>query len=258
MPWRFGRPKEMFEAPQVVLTPSSSRRRRTSVKTWWPAVAMAPIGMTSGSTTMSWAGMPKSAARWTIFLATAKRTSGSSEMPVSSLEMATTATLYFLISGRTFSSRSSSPVTELTSGRPLAVCRPASSAPGTDESMQSGVSTRVLHGVDQLRHQDRLDEVVVGVARVLPHQVGEDRAGIDVEHRRAGLGLGDGVGLDAREVVALQLLIEDLAAGRVDPLADDAEGLVEPDDDFLGRRGNDRAGHDGLPWDIKISLYRYL
>ena len=39
-----------------------------------------PMGITNGSTTMSWAGMPKSAARSTIFLATAKRTSGSSEM----------------------------------------------------------------------------------------------------------------------------------------------------------------------------------
>ena len=63
---------------------------------------MAPTGITSGSTTISCAGMPKSAARSTIFLATAKRTSGSSEMPVSSFEIATTGTLYFFTSGRTF------------------------------------------------------------------------------------------------------------------------------------------------------------
>ena len=102
----------------------------------------APMGIISGSTTMSWAGMPKSAARSTIFLATAKRISGSIEMPVSSLEMATTGTLYFLTSGRTSSSRSSSPVTEFSSGRPSQAWRPASSAPGTLESMQSGMSTR--------------------------------------------------------------------------------------------------------------------
>ena len=30
MPCRFGRPKEMLEAPQVVFTPSSSRRRSVS------------------------------------------------------------------------------------------------------------------------------------------------------------------------------------------------------------------------------------
>ena len=130
----------MLDAPQVVFTPSSSRKRRTSAKTCKPAVPIAPIGMTSGSTTMSCAGMPKSAARSTIFLATAKRTSGSSEMPVSSFEMATTGTLYFLTSGRTSSMRSSSPVTEFSSGRPSAAASPFSSAPGTELSMHSGQS----------------------------------------------------------------------------------------------------------------------
>ena len=81
MPSRFGRPKLTFDAPQVVLTPSSSRSRRTIRKTWRPAVAIAPMGMTSGSTTMSARGMPWSAARSTICLATANRTSGSSVMP---------------------------------------------------------------------------------------------------------------------------------------------------------------------------------
>ena len=53
IPWRFGRPNDTFEAPQVVFTPNSSRRRRTNVKTCWPAVAIAPIGITNGSTTIS-------------------------------------------------------------------------------------------------------------------------------------------------------------------------------------------------------------
>ena len=141
IPCRFGRPNEMFEAPQVVFTPSSSRRRRTKAKTCRPAVPIAPTGITSGSTTMSWVGMPKSAARSTIFLATENRTSGSSEIPVSSLEIATTGTLYFLTSGKTNSSRSSSPVTEFNRGRPSAAARPFSKAPGTELSIQSGVST---------------------------------------------------------------------------------------------------------------------
>lgn len=131
----------MLDAPQVVFTPSSSRNRRTSAKTCCPADAMAPTGITSGSTTMSCAGMPWSAARCTIFFATAKRTSGSGEMPVSSLEIATTGTLYFFTSGSTSSSRSSSPVTEFSRGRPSQAARPASSAAGTDESMHSGTST---------------------------------------------------------------------------------------------------------------------
>ena len=190
----------MFEAPQVVFTPSSSRSRRTSVKTCWPAVAIAPTGITSGSTTMSCAGMPKSAARSTIFFATAKRTSGSSEIPVSSFEIATTGTLYFLTSGRTSSSRSSSPVTEFRSGRPCAAASPASSAAGTELSMHSGTSTSAWIRLDQRPHQRRLDEVVVGIARVVRHLVGEDRARVHVEHHRAAGDLLQRVLLDGREV----------------------------------------------------------
>jgi len=141
MPSRFGKPKLTFDAPQVVFTFNSSRRRRTRRNTCCPAVPMAPIGMTRGSTTMSCGLMPKSAARSTIFLATAKRTSGSSEMPVSSLEMATTGTLYFAMRGRMASSFSSSPVTEFTSGRPLAVSKPIFKAEVTEESMHKGRST---------------------------------------------------------------------------------------------------------------------
>jgi len=118
-PCRLGSPKLKLEAPQVVLTFSSSRKRRIRWNTLRPAWFKAPTGMTSGSTTMSEWGMPKSAARSTIFLATWKRTSGSSEMPVSSLEMATTAAPYFFTSGSTASSRSSSPVTELSKALPL-------------------------------------------------------------------------------------------------------------------------------------------
>ena len=85
--------------------------------------------------------MPKSAALWTIFFATANRTSGSGEIPVSSLEIATTGTLYFFTNGKIRSSRSSSPVTEFSSGRPSHIDRPASSAAGTELSMHKGTST---------------------------------------------------------------------------------------------------------------------
>ena len=56
--WRLGKPKLTFDAPHVVLTLSSSRSRRISLNACWPAWPRAPIGITSGSTTMSWAGMP--------------------------------------------------------------------------------------------------------------------------------------------------------------------------------------------------------
>ena len=118
MPSRSGSPKLTFEAPQVVFTPSSSRSRPRSRNTWRPAVAIAPIGITSGSTMTSSRGIPWSAARSTIRFATANRTSGSSEIPVSSLEIATTAAPYLRTSGRTRSRRSSSPVTEFTRALP--------------------------------------------------------------------------------------------------------------------------------------------
>src|SRR3712207_8813105 len=53
--------------------------------------------------------------------------------------------------------------------------------------------------------------------------VREGDPGIDVEHLRAGLDLGDGVALDPAEVAVAHLLGEELPAGRVDPLADDQD-----------------------------------
>ena len=118
MPLRLGSPNETLDAPHVVLTPSSSWSLRTSVNTCRPAPPIAPIGITSGSTTMSCGAMPCSAAACTIFSATANRTSGSSLIPVSSFVIATTAAPCLATSGSTLSMRSSSPVTEFTNGLP--------------------------------------------------------------------------------------------------------------------------------------------
>ena len=86
MPSRFGRPKLTFEAPHVVFTPSSSRSRPRSRKTWRPAVRIAPIGMTQrvDDDVLARDAVVERRARRSCF-ATANRTSGSSEMPVSSL-----------------------------------------------------------------------------------------------------------------------------------------------------------------------------
>ena len=48
----------VIDAPQVVLTSSSLRRRRIRSRAWAPAPGIAPAGITSGSTTTSQAGMP--------------------------------------------------------------------------------------------------------------------------------------------------------------------------------------------------------
>ena len=148
-------------------------------------------------------------------LATAKRTSGSIEMPVSSLEMATTAAPYLATSGITRSSTSSSPVTELTSGLPLYTARPG---------LEGGDDRRVdrdRHVGDGLHQGDGS-----GQHRRL---VGERDAGVDVEHVCAGFDLGDRVGFDPAEVAVLHLLGQQLAAGRVDALADHDEGTLEAD-----------------------------
>ena len=103
-----------------------------------------------------------------------------------------------------------------------------------------------LDDLDQLRHQHRLDKVVVGIARILGHLAGKHCAGIDVENCRAGLDLRDRVSGDTGEITTLQFFVEDLAAGRVDAFADDAERLIKSDDDFACGRGNDGAGHYSL------------
>ena len=82
--------------------------------------------------------------------------------------------------------------------------------------------------------------------------VGQRDAGVDVEHVGAGLDLGEHVALDPAEVAGLHLLGQELAAGRVDPLADDHERAVEADDD-LARRGADRmvsvmSGRSPMSW----------
>ena len=58
IPSRFGRPKLTLLAPQVELTWSSSRSRPRIRNTWRPAVGIAPIGISSGSTMTSSRGMP--------------------------------------------------------------------------------------------------------------------------------------------------------------------------------------------------------
>ena len=73
--------------------------------------------------------------------------------------------------------------------------------------------------------------------------VGQRDAGVDVEHVGAGLDLGEHVALDAAEVAGVHLLGQQLAAGRVDALADDHERPVEADDDLAGRRADDGVGH---------------
>ena len=76
---------------------------------------------------------------------------------------------------------------------------------------------QALHDPDRLAHQRDL--------------VGQRIADVDVEHVRAAGHLLGHVDLELREVARLEQRLERLAPGRVDPLADDAERLLRPDDD---------------------------
>src|SRR5208283_820050 len=97
---------------------------------------------------------------------------------------------------------------------------------GVDDQGQVG---QFLDQRDGLRHQGGL--------------VGERRAHVHVEqHGPAGDLLLD-VDLHPGQVAVAQLQLEDLPAGRVDPLADDRERLVVTDPHRLGRRGQ-----DGVHW----------
>src|SRR5581483_11870253 len=136
---RPGRPNDVFEAPQVVLTPSSSRNSLSVSTNSVTARGSAPTGIASGSMITSSGGMPWSPAALTIFFATSTRRSGSIGISSSFARPMTAAPCRATI-GRIASSRSSSPVTELTSALPSYADRPASSASITDESMTSGRS----------------------------------------------------------------------------------------------------------------------
>jgi len=69
--------------------------------------------------------------------------------------------------------------------------------------------------------------------------VGQRGAHVHVQQHGPAVGLFLDVDLDPGQVAVAQLQLEDLPAGRVDPLADDRERLVAADADRLGRRGQD-------------------
>src|SRR3970040_1683189 len=99
-----------------------------------------------------------------------------------------------------------------------------------DESMDSGTSTR-----DCTSWTVRA-RIAGSAARGL-HRAARDRrlvrerdAGVDVEHGSARLDLGQRVPLDPAEVAVAHLLGQMLAAGRGDPLADEEERPIEPQD----------------------------
>ena len=88
--------------------------------------------------------------------------------------------------------------------------------------------------------------------------VGERNAGIDVEHMRTSLDLGERIGLDAAVITARHFCREHLAPGRIDALADDDERSIEADTHFLGGRTEQRVCHFDLLQISAVAPYKII
>ncbi len=144
-------------------------------------------------------------------------------MPDSSLQMAMTETLYSATTGQNRFQPFLFAGHAVDNGTPLAGLdarnqRRRHAAVDTERHVGDG-----LHQFDGPDHQFRF-----GLLRL---DAGD--ADIDVENVGAGLNLGQGVALDAAEVARFHLGGQLLAAGGVDALADEDEGLIRADDDGL-------------------------
>ena len=97
-------------------------------------------------------------------------------------------------------------------------------------------------GIDRQRDLDRLLHELDAFGEDA-RLVGERNAGVDVEHLRARLDLGQRLGDDPAIVARRHFGRERLAPGRIDALADHDEAALEADDDFLGGGGDEGVGH---------------
>ena len=137
---RWGRPKEMFETPSTVRTPSSCLQRRSASSVTRALSDPVEMVIVSASSTRFRRGMPRSSAARTMRRAISTRPSAVSGMPPSSSGRPTTTPPYFLARGRTFSRDSRLPDTELSSGIPLQRRSAASMAAGLAVSICTGRS----------------------------------------------------------------------------------------------------------------------
>ena len=77
--------------------------------------------------------------------------------------------------------------------------------------------------------------------------VGQGNAGVDVEHMRAGGNLRAGFFLHPSKIAGRHFGGQQLAAGGIDALADDAERVIETDPNFAAGGMQDGGGH-GTPF----------
>ena len=114
-----GRPKEIFDTPSTVHTPTSSRSLRSVSSVTFAPSGSELIVIARASITISFFSIPYFAASAIIFFAICTRPSAVAGIPSSSSARPITTPPYFRISGNTASIDSCFPLTELTIALPL-------------------------------------------------------------------------------------------------------------------------------------------
>ena len=227
-PCRFGRPKQTFEAPQLVLTFSSSRRRRTRWKTAGRPSPCAPIGITQRIDH----DVPRldAVVRGALDdllrdLEADVRVLGDAGLVVRDRDHRAVV----LLDQRQDGLEPLLLARDRVDQRPALVgleARPRA-PPRSSCRSQSGRS------VSDCTSWMVLARIAGSSASGMPALTSSIMA--------PACDLGQRVALDGREVAGRHLGRELLAPGRVDALADDAERPLEADDDGLRRRADRRS-----------------
>lgn len=133
-----GRPKETFETPRDVYTPSSLRMRERASRVTSAASCPALTAIVSGSIMISCLPIPYSAAVSIISFAASTRPCAVSGIPSSVIVSPITTPPYFLTRGNMASIEERLAVTEFTRGLPLYIRIAAAMVSGSDVSICSG------------------------------------------------------------------------------------------------------------------------
>ena len=210
---RSGMPNDTFEAPSVMFTPSSSWMSEIVSKVFTTSEVSAPMGMASGSMQDVLDG-DAVLARGDVH-----DLPGELEAPLGLL-----GDLEFVVRQRddggavALHQRQDRFEPLVLGGHRVDECFAlVSRQPGVErlDHRRVDAERQVGQALDQLH---RLDHQIDLVGERSPH--------VDVEHHGATGHLLRDVDLDTRQVTGAQLILEDLATGRVDAFADDAERLV--------------------------------
>ena len=140
MTFRFGKPKDTFERPSTVFTPTSSRSLLTVCAVIFAFCLSTLTAIVRASIIIFSLSMPYFCALSTIRFAMSIRSSTVCGTPLSSRQSPMTYAPYFFASGKTLSILACSPLTELMIGKPTVCLKPCSKAVFLLVSRASGKS----------------------------------------------------------------------------------------------------------------------